>query len=329
MKSIISESAMETIAKYVYEVYEKGSFTKAAKALYVSQPSLSAAIAKHESELGFRIFDRTTIPCSLTAEGKIYVESLEEIIEVERNMKKRIQKISGADYGSITIGGGSFSAYLILSEICSAMHSAYPKINVTVDIGNIGSSRVLFEKLDNKEIDVLISYSDGGTKYLAEPLYNERLVIAMHRGMRGAEELAHLALTRDEILSGNYSAEREIEDTSVFRGVEFLEFPHYSDTQHRMAKILGNYKASHYKIENARHSEMHYNLMYAGIGAVLTTTLAIAQKPYDEDVLFFMPKSEESYRKIYLVYHPSAKNSPLIKSFIRVAKSINLPPSSR
>ena len=96
-----------------------------------------------------------------------------------------------------------------------------------------------------------------------------------------------------------------------------------------MAKILGNYKASHYKIENARHSEMHYNLMYAGIGAVLTTTLAIAQKPYDEDVLFFMPKSEESYRKIYLVYHPSAKNSPLIKSFIRVAKSINLPPSIR
>jgi hypothetical protein len=92
-----------------------------------------------------------------------------------------------------------------------------------------------------------------------------------------------------------------------------------------MAKILGSYKASHYKIENARHSEMHYNLMCAGIGAVLTTTLAIAQKPHDENILFFMPKNEESYRKIYLIYHPSAKSNSLIKSFIKIAKSIKLP----
>ncbi len=316
---------METISKYVYEIYKQGSFTKAAKALFVSQPSLSAAIAKHEGELGFRIFDRTTIPCSLTAEGRIYIESLEQIIEVERNMKERIQRISGADYGSIAIGGGSFSSYLILSEICSAMHKTYPKINVTVDIGNVGNPHSLLDKLDNREIDVLVSYTDHSPKYTSETLCEERLVIAMHRGMKGAENLSHLALTRDEILTGSYSKDREIEDTSVFREVEFLEFPHPSDTQHRMAKILGSYKASHYKIENARHSEIHYNLMCAGIGAVLTTTLAVAQKPDDENILFFMPKNEESYRKIYLVYHPSAKSNSLIKSFIKIAKSIKLP----
>ena len=70
---------METVAKYAYEVYKKGSFTRAAKELYISQPSLSAAISRLEAELGFRIFDRTTISCSLTAEGRIYIDSLEEI----------------------------------------------------------------------------------------------------------------------------------------------------------------------------------------------------------------------------------------------------------
>ena len=43
---------METTAKYAYEVYKKGSFTKAAKDLYITQPSLSAAIARLEGDLG-------------------------------------------------------------------------------------------------------------------------------------------------------------------------------------------------------------------------------------------------------------------------------------
>ena len=72
---------MESVAKYVYEVYKKGSFTRAAKELYISQPSLSTAISRLESDLGFLIFDRSTIPCSLTAEGRIYIDSLEEILE--------------------------------------------------------------------------------------------------------------------------------------------------------------------------------------------------------------------------------------------------------
>jgi protein TonB len=76
---------METIAKYAYEVYKKGSFTKASKNLFISQPSLSAAISKLENDLGFRIFDRSTVPCSLTPQGKIYIESIEEIIEIAEN----------------------------------------------------------------------------------------------------------------------------------------------------------------------------------------------------------------------------------------------------
>lgn len=313
---------METIAKYAYEVYQKGSFTKAAKNLYISQPSLSAAISRLEGELGFRIFDRTTIPCSLTAEGRIYIESLEEIIESESNMRKRISEISDTDNGSITIGGSSLASYSILTDICAEFYRLYPKINVTLDIGNVGSSAVLFDKLDNKELDVLVTYLSQHTKYIIEPIFEERLVIALHKNMRGAEKLLPLALTRDEILAKSYSPDREIADTSVFRDIEFLDFYRKSDTFRRMMKILGSYKSSPYKIQNARHSEMHYNLMCAGIGAVLTTTVAIAQKPYDENILFFMPKSEDSYRKIYLAYNSTSKDNPLINNFIKTAKNL-------
>ena len=54
---------MEQAAKYVYRVFQEKSITKAAEKLFISQPALSAAIARHEKELGFQIFNRSTIPC--------------------------------------------------------------------------------------------------------------------------------------------------------------------------------------------------------------------------------------------------------------------------
>ena len=315
---------METIAKYAYEVYKNGSFTKAAKKLFISQPSLSAAISKFENELGFRIFDRSTVPCSLTPQGKIYIESIEEIIEVESNMHRRIKTFSNGRYSSLSIGGSSFSSYLILTKICSEFFKSYPEINVTLDIGNVGSPPSLMDKIDRKELDILVTYVGNHPDFIIEPIFEERLVIAMHKKMPGSEKLKHYALTRDEVLTKRYSIDREIEDMSIFSAVDFLEFPLKSDTNQRMSKILGNYRSSRYTIENARHSEMHYNLMCTGIGAVLTTSLAIAQKPYDKDILFFIPKCKESYRKIYLAYNFSSRNNPLIKDFIKVAKTIYL-----
>lgn len=314
---------METVDKYAYEVYKKESFTKAAKALYISQPSLSAAISRLEKNLGFVIFDRSSIPLSLTAEGRIYIESIEEIAEIEKNMLKKIRELSDTDHGSIVVGGSSYASYLIMSEICGEFYKQNPKITVTLDIGNIGSSQVLWEKLDSNEIDILITYAKQHGRCVTEPLLEERLVIAMHKNMRGAKKLQHLAMTRKEFLTKTYSPDREIEDMSIFRGIEFLDFSQKSDVAQRMAKLLGDYKPSHYKIENAKHGEMHYNLMHAGIGAVVTTTLGVQQKLHeDEDILFFVPKSQESYRKIFLAYNPSSKNNPLIKNFIKIAKEI-------
>ena len=314
---------METVAKYAYEVYKKESFTKAAQALYISQPSLSAAISRLEKELGFYIFDRSSIPLSLTAEGRIYIESIEEMIESENNMRRRIRELSNIDHGPIIIGGSSYASYLIMSEICGEFYKKNPQIAVTLDIGNIGSSHVLWEKLDNNEIDILITSAKQHGRCITVPLLEERLVIAMHKKLQGAKELQHLAMTRKEFLTKKYSPDREIEDMSIFRNIEFLDFSRKSDMGKRMARMLGDYKTSHYKIQNARHSEMHYNLMRAGIGAVVTTTLGVEQKLYeDEDILFFVPKIEDSYRKMFLAYNPSSKNNPLVKNFINIAKKI-------
>ena len=81
--------------RYVYEVYKEMSFSKAARNLFISQPSLSAAVKKEEAQIGFPIFDRSSNPIQLTDLGKEYIRSIEIIMDVElyqryAGVKKRI-----------------------------------------------------------------------------------------------------------------------------------------------------------------------------------------------------------------------------------------------
>ena len=46
--------------EYIYEVYKEKSFSKAAAALFISQPSLSANVKRVENRIGYPIFDRST-----------------------------------------------------------------------------------------------------------------------------------------------------------------------------------------------------------------------------------------------------------------------------
>ena len=77
---------------YIIKVAECRNITKAAKELFISQPSLSQFITKAEEELGVRLFDRSMNPLSLTYAGTKYIEAARKIIMVNENIKKELQR---------------------------------------------------------------------------------------------------------------------------------------------------------------------------------------------------------------------------------------------
>jgi DNA-binding transcriptional LysR family regulator len=84
--------------KYVYEVYKEKSFSKAAKKLFISQPALSNMVRKAEKEMGAPIFDRSTIPLTVTKEGAYYIRTVEKILFLERNLERYFQDIAGLQH---------------------------------------------------------------------------------------------------------------------------------------------------------------------------------------------------------------------------------------
>lgn len=80
--------------EYVLAINEDKSFSKAAKRLFISQPSLSQYINRLENQLGVTLFDRNTIPLTLTYEGELYIEAMQNIVEIFNGMQKSFDDIS-------------------------------------------------------------------------------------------------------------------------------------------------------------------------------------------------------------------------------------------
>ncbi|MBE6595580.1 MAG: LysR family transcriptional regulator [Ruminococcaceae bacterium] len=226
---------MTTAEKYIYQVYAEQSFSKAAESLFISQPSLSTAVARKERELGFAIFDRTTKPITLTPQGQIYLDMLEEMLESEKNMQLRVQRLSSGAQNVIGIGSGLSTGYYLLPDICGAFHRQHPEVEMMVDLGNLGATTSLlerlshFQRLDRGEIDTVLCYEYDADKYAGDILCKERLVVAMHRSL-APTPLLPLAVNRQELLQGTYPPEKEIRKRHLFREIPFFDFLPNSST---------------------------------------------------------------------------------------------------
>ena len=314
---------MELAARYAFMVYEKKSFSAAAKALFISQPALSAAISRLEEELGFRVFDRKSVPLTLTPEGRIYIESLLEIKESEMLMREKINRLSDTGYGKLAVGGSCLAAYQLLAVITAEYHRRFPKIEVEIDMGNIGTYSYLLEKMNRHSIDLLVGHKFSSKEYDLTPILNEQYLIAMRRDYPGAEELMKYAITREELLSGSYDKNKEIDDMSLFAEIKFLKMSKGSTPAVKMDKLIGEYKVAKCSVKNVRHAGMQFNMMRFGLGAVMTSdTIVKMLASNNEDVVYFIPKSDEAKQTLYIAQDKSYPPTVAAQSFLSLAKEM-------
>ena len=97
-----------TQLRYVITIADTGSMNEAAKALFISQPSLSQAVKELETEIGVELFKRSNQGVSVTQEGMEFLGYARQVVEqyelieshyIERkNVKKKIRSVYAALY---------------------------------------------------------------------------------------------------------------------------------------------------------------------------------------------------------------------------------------
>jgi DNA-binding transcriptional LysR family regulator len=120
------------LVAYFVAVVDHGGVTKAAKALYIAQPSLSQAIRSLERQLGTQLFDRSGRGLTLTADGRAFAGPARQILADVEAAKRRVHAVRDLLTGRLEIAVLSALSADPLPELTSALHRTHPGILVTV-----------------------------------------------------------------------------------------------------------------------------------------------------------------------------------------------------
>ncbi|MBR5157381.1 MAG: LysR family transcriptional regulator [Clostridia bacterium] len=312
---------MNKAEEYVYKVCQTKSFSAAAKELYVSQPALSKTIKKLETELGYEIFNRNRYPVTLTPEGEVYAEYLEEAITLENNLTNRIASMHEKNSKKLTVGGSNSAAYHIIPKVCGELNRRFRKMEMTIDIGE--TTRFLFDKLEQGALDIVIATNCDFSKFDAVKLWNEKYVVVVKKDYPGIEKLSKYALTRDEILSGNFSSDKEITDYKLFKDIEFYRPGINSNGWKNMSGFMSQCKPASFRPVNFHRMDMHYKLMLEGLGALIAPRVVISENADDKNELYYFSLGiENNIRQIMLVYKKDRQLTKSMQNFISVAKEL-------
>ena len=309
---------LDNLSKYVYEVYKQKSVSLAAKKLFLSQPALSAAIKKAEEEIGAPIFNRKTVPFTLTPEGTLYIEAIEKIIKIESEAKGHIQDISLFKSGTLKIGTATHVSFYVIPKICNAFRRSFPNIDISVVLAD---SDKLPDMLSKNLVDLIFLSSDNAIKgTVNEVLFEEKLVVAIKSDMQSAAHLAPFALTYEEIVNRSYPSEKVIRDMSLFENMEFV-YTNYQGGVYKKRKALSG---EGHITSNLGRQQLSFNLMYSGFGAFFTTDAVIATMPPKNKCRYFAIENDYA-KEFFSICYPQDESLPsykIIKEFCQIAKNL-------
>ena len=152
----------------------RGSFRRAAEALFLSQPSVSARVQSLEDEVGVPLFHRSARGVRLTDMGRTFLPFAQRSIESLRRGREVLESIRQDSVGMLNMAPARVIGTYVLPEVLQQFRGLYPETNLHIKVG--GSTDVLQMVVD-EEVQL------GLTRFMHHPdvdalhLYAEEAVL--------------------------------------------------------------------------------------------------------------------------------------------------------
>jgi DNA-binding transcriptional LysR family regulator len=184
MPSIVNNYEMELyqIRQFV-AVAETGSFTKGASRAGVSQPAISASVAKLEEEMGQKLLDRRQGSVVPTAAGGRLLDAARDILLACNTIKSTLRAASSPQ--TLRVGVLRTLPTVHVVGVLHAFRQAHPDIQIELFEG---PREELEKRLDQKKLDVcLTSLNDAAASKTSVALFTEPYVLAVNQHHRFAK----------------------------------------------------------------------------------------------------------------------------------------------
>ena len=288
------------------QVAEGGSFSKAAKKLYLTQPTISAHVAALEKELNVRLFVRNTKEVSLSEDGKDLYKYARQMVDLEKKIDERFGTREEGGKHCITIAASTIPAQYLLPKVLMRFNEKYPEEQLK--IMETDSAKVVTQIVEH-----MADVGFTGTvlekkhcKYM--PFYKVELVIITPNTEKYQKLKDHMTddiswlleehvILREEGSGTRKEAEKQLKQA----GVDLSDLD-----------IIAS-------IEN---QETIKKSVRQGMGISILSKLATADEAEAGYVLAFpIPKADKG-RDINLVYNKNYQLSRSAERFIKVVKEV-------
>jgi len=201
-----------------HAVASEGSFTRAARALNVTQPTLSAQVKALEDRYGTRLFDRQGRRIALTGLGEALLDVTRRLHAVEEEAEQVLVAARGLRTGTLRVGADA--PYSIVPSL-GVFSRRYPGIRLMLSIGN--SNRVLIDLLEHRCDVALLADLGYDPRLHAVPILQDRLLAFVARQhpwvSRGSVALSELVGERIIMREPGSSTRRLFETALGRRGI--------------------------------------------------------------------------------------------------------------
>lgn len=287
-------------------VAEDGSFSKAAKELFLTQPTISAHISALEKELNARLFVRNTKEVNLSEDGKELYRFARQMVDLEKKIEERFGTKEEDGKHCITIAASTIPAQYLLPGILMRFNEKYP--DEQLKIMETDSSKVVMQIVDH-----IADIGFTGTvlekkhcKYL--PFYKDELVIITPNTEKYRE-----------------IKEKKKEDISWILDENIIMREEGSGTRKEAEKQLkraGVHPASLDVVASIENQETIKKSVRQGLGISVLSKLATADEAEAGFLLTFPIPGAEGGRDINLVYNKNYQLSRAAERFVKVVKEV-------
>jgi len=306
--------------EYVYMVYKEKSFSRAAKMLFISQPSLSATIKRIESKVGYPIFDRSTKPLSLTACGQHYIRAVEQIMAVQNDFSTYINDLGKLKSGNLVIGGSSLYSSLVLPNMMTRFSQEYPGVEIALVEE---STSKLAEMLQQGSVDLIFDncYLDPMI-YDREYYESERLLLAVPKNLEVNKSLENYQIPVKYIVDDSYLDEKwEAVPLDFFKNEPFVMLKMENDTRKRAMEMCQSYGFIPKILFELDQQMTSYHISCSGVGISFVSDLLVKGVPENPNVSYYKIDRRQSERKVYFYWKRGRYFSRAMEEFLRVAMS--------
>ena len=283
--------------KVFLTVANETSFSRAAEKLLRTQPAISLAVQKLESDLQEKLMDRSGKDLILTDAGRIVVEYARRFENLESEMENALAELRDNSAGRLIVGANE-STTLYLLEHVQRYRRRYPKVKVQVRRSL--SSRIPMQLIDGDLELGLISYDPEDDRLVAQVIYTDHLafVVSPQHRFAGRTDVSITELGMETFVAHNV--------LSPYRAIVLKEF--------QRQKITLNMDIEMPTVETIR------KLVQRNEGVAFLPRMCVEQEVKQGTLCEVKVKELSVERKIRLVYPAKRALSHAARAFLEVVE---------